>query len=300
MLFIPIRTTALEIKFDDILQSVVVVESSAANRPPSLGTGFYFEKNYIITNYHVIKDYNVFRIRAYNDFSIVNAKLVGYDRYTDLAILKTELPGTKFMPIIKQATRIGEEVFVVGHPFGYEFSVSKGVISSLDRYDSKYPFVSYMQTDATVQSGSSGSPVINRNGKVVGIIKATVNATVSTGLSLAITLPLVLDSIKKIKEQKIVERPSLIFISEQDALKHLVPETNLQLPVVQESHLHIYSNTTHNDSKTNVHSINGLTVSSVYEANSLIQSFMPGESVTIVYRQGDAFITQVVVLENLK
>lgn len=290
-------TKSLSIEFDNILQSVVVVESTTINRPASLGTGFYFEDHYIITNYHVVKDYKTFTIRTYNDFGPVDATLVGYDRYTDLAILQTKTVGPRIIPIKSQNVQLGEDVFVVGHPFGYEFTISKGVISSLDRYDSKYPFISYLQTDANVQSGSSGSPVLNQHGKVIGIVKATVNSTVSAGISLAITLPLITDSIKKIKEQKVVKRPSLIFISDKNTFKPLIPETNLQLSTNQKSHTHIYSN-----KKTGnivLHSINGTEIHSTDEANRIIQSYKPGESVKIVYRNNNSFITQTIKLENL-
>lgn len=295
--FISFSVKSSGINFDNILQSVVVVESSTVNRSTSLGTGFYFEDNYIITNYHVVKDYTTFTIRTYNDFGPINATLIGYDRYTDLAILQTKTAGPRVLPIKPQTVQLGEDVFVVGHPFGYEFTISKGVISSLDRYDSKYPFIGYIQTDANVQSGSSGSPVINQHGKIIGIVKATVNSTVSAGISLAVTLPLITDSIKKIKEQKVVERPSLIFISDKDKMKPLIPETNLQLSSVQESQTHIYS--IKHTGNIELHSINDAEVHNTDEANAIIQSYKPGESVKIVYRNGNSFITQTVKLENL-
>lgn len=293
-----ISANAISIEFDNIVQSVVVVESSTINKPASLGTGFYFEDNYIITNYHVVKDYNTFTVRTYNDFGPIKAKLIGYDRYTDLAILETDESAPRLMPITPQTVRLGEDVYVVGHPFGYEFTVSKGIVSSLDRFDSKYPFITYMQTDANVQSGSSGSPVLNQHGKVIGILKATVNSTVSAGISLAVTLPLIKDSIKKIKEQKIVERPSLIFISEKDRFKSFTPETNMQLTAGQDSQKHIYSN---KQTKTGIslYSVNGIKVSSSSKANEIIQSLMPGDKVTIVYRKGNSFVTDIVELENL-
>lgn len=286
------------VNFDNIMKSVVVVESLSENRTQSMGTGFYFDKHYIITNYHVIKGYNTFRIQTYNEFGSISATLIGYDKYTDLAILRTEEIAPKEMSLTMQRAILGEEVFVVGHPFGYKYTISKGVVSSLDRYDIKYPFINYIQTDANVQSGSSGSPVINQQGNVIGIIKSTVNSDTSVGISLALTMSLITDSIQKIKEQKVVKRPSLIFVADKSTSPN-VPERNLTFDKQnQTSQVHIYSNK-NVEINTSLHSINGIRVNSVDEANLIIQSYMPGETINITYSHNGVLVIQKVRLKSL-
>lgn len=286
------------VNFDNIMKSVVVVESLSNNQALSLGTGFYFDKHLIVTNYHVIKGYNTFKVQTYNEFGSINATLVGYDKYTDLAILSTEELAPRTISITLQRAILGEEVYVIGHPFGYKFTISKGVISSMDRYDISYPFINYIQTDANVQSGSSGSPVINHKGDIVGIIKSTVNSSSSAGISLALTMPLIFDSIQKIKEQKIVKRPSLMFVADKNTN---IPLAEKNLTLSQQnltSQVHIYSNKTV-ETSTSLHSINGIIVKSVDEANSIIQSYMPGETIDIVYRHNGVLVSHKVELKTL-
>lgn len=292
--------SASQPKLDDIIQSVVVVESLQNNQIQTIGTGFYFEPNYIITNYHVVKDHKKFAVRTYSEFGLVNATLVGYDRYTDLAILETKETAPKIIPLKAEQVTLGEDVYVIGHPFGYEFTISKGIVSSLDRYDLKYPFINYIQTDANVQSGSSGSPVLNQHGRAIGIIKATVNSNISAGISLALSLPLIVDSISKIKEQKIVERPGLIFMSDRAIPNHTAPEVNLNLKKSEPAqNAHIYSSKT-SESELVLHSINGIAVKNTNEANLLVQKYKPGDTVQLTYRKNNIYITHSVTLSNLE
>jgi serine protease Do len=138
------------------------------------GSGFIVRKDgLILTNNHVIegaKDITV----TLGDESEYNAKIVGRDPKTDLAVLKIEPKGT--LPIVKlgdsDALRVGEWVMAIGNPFGLSETVTAGIVSAKGRVIGAGPYDNFIQTDASINPGNSGGPLFNERGEAVGINSA--------------------------------------------------------------------------------------------------------------------------------
>lgn len=146
------------------------------NLPPeSVGSGLVVDKlGHVLTNYHVVRGADSVSIRD-ADHRSSPATVVGYDSLTDLALLKTAnlgLPPLSFGDSSRLA--VGQLVWAIGSPHGLDQSVTMGIISSVDRptlLDS--PFQDFLQTDASINPGSSGGPLLDTRGNVVGINTAT-------------------------------------------------------------------------------------------------------------------------------
>jgi serine protease Do len=142
-------------------------------RPTSQGSGFFIsEDGYIVTNNHVVNDGTAFTV-VMNDGTELDAKLVGKDSRTDLAVLKVEEKDKRKFTYVDFADdsqiRVGDWVVAVGNPFGLGGTVTAGIISARGRDIGSGPYDDYLQVDAAVNRGNSGGPTFNLNGQVVGI-----------------------------------------------------------------------------------------------------------------------------------
>ena len=141
----------------------------------------------IVTNYHVIKEADEINITFFDD-RVAIAKLVEYDAKTDLAVVKVDV-AYDLQPIKlgdSNKIRVGDTVLAVGAPFGLDNTVTHGIVSGRSRYISGSP-VDLIQTDASINVGNSGGPLINMNGEVIGINSAILSpngANVGIGLSI--------------------------------------------------------------------------------------------------------------------
>lgn len=138
----------------------------------SVGSGFIVDsKGYILTNYHVVEDTNKITVRLQSGEEFI-AEMVGKDEQTDLAVLKInagrELPAVKLGD--SSSAEVGDWVLAIGSPFGLDQTVTAGIISKVER---ETPFATnfqkFIQTDAAINRGNSGGPLVNMNGEVVGI-----------------------------------------------------------------------------------------------------------------------------------
>jgi len=134
------------------------------------GSGFIINnKGYIITNYHVIKDKKDIRIYL-PDKRIFSAKIIGFDPETDIALVKIKgdnLPTVEFGDSDK--LKVGQKVAAIGNPFGLESTITTGIVSAKHRTRGKTIYRDFIQTDANVNPGNSGGPLVNLDGEVVGI-----------------------------------------------------------------------------------------------------------------------------------
>src|SRR3990167_2519334 len=157
----------------------------------SLGSGFIIGADgEILTNDHVVSGADEVNV-ILSDGTKYKAKILGRDSKLDIALLKIESK-RKFTPIAfgdSDKIRIAEDVYAIGNPFGLSHSVSKGIISAKHRSLGSGPFDDYLQTDAAINFGNSGGPLIDKDGEVVGISTA-VKAN-SQGLGFAIPVNLV-------------------------------------------------------------------------------------------------------------
>ena len=139
-------------------------------RGTALGSGFIISSDgLLVTNNHVIENADEIKIEMLNG-EILEAKVLGTDKKTDVALLKveskTELPFVEFGN--SDDSRVGDWVLAIGNPLGQGFSVSAGIISARGR-DLQGPYDDYIQTDAAINRGNSGGPLFNTSGKVIGV-----------------------------------------------------------------------------------------------------------------------------------
>ena len=151
-----------EPKFDTLKPRII---------PYGMGTGFFINKIHVVTNYHVIKNFNKLSIYAFNHlFAITDVTLVGYDEEIDIAVLQiNEDVDHNFLKFSDTAPIIGEDVYALGHGMSQVWSLTKGILSYDYRPNPGTSFVHYMQTDAVINSGNSGGPLLNEDGEVIGV-----------------------------------------------------------------------------------------------------------------------------------
>ena len=140
-------------------------------RGQSLGSGFIIKKDgLILTNNHVIEKAEKIVVRL-SDEREFEAKVVGRDEKTDLALIK--ITDHQDLPVVRLGDSdqldVGEWVIAIGNPFGLEQTVTVGIVSAKGRAIGNGPFEDYIQTDASINPGNSGGPLFNINGEVVGI-----------------------------------------------------------------------------------------------------------------------------------
>ncbi|MGB6120191.1 MAG: Do family serine endopeptidase [Mesorhizobium sp.] len=140
-------------------------------RPSSQGSGFFITGDgYLVTNNHVVRDGASYSV-VLNDGTELNAKLIGTDDRTDLAVLKVDSDKTfTYVSFADDAAvRVGDWVVAVGNPFGLGGTVTAGIVSARGRDIGAGPYDDFIQIDAAVNRGNSGGPAFNLNGEVVGI-----------------------------------------------------------------------------------------------------------------------------------
>jgi serine protease Do len=143
---------------------------------PAVGSGIVLSADgFLLTNYHVIEQAGEIEVQLMDDRKFP-AKVVGRDARTDLALLKIEASGLPVLPLgDSDKLEVGELVLAIGNPFGLDHSVSIGIVSRKGRaLGSSGTFDDYIQTDASVNPGNSGGPLINMRGEVIGINTAVI------------------------------------------------------------------------------------------------------------------------------
>jgi putative serine protease PepD len=150
--------------------------------PQALGSGFVFDKaGYIITNYHVVSGAGSIEVTFSNNASH-DATLVGSDPSTDLAVLKVNTSASALTALTlgdSDAVQVGDSVVAIGNPFGLSRTVTAGIVSAIQRQieaPNRYAIDHVIQTDAPINHGNSGGPLINAKGEVIGV-----NAQIETG-----------------------------------------------------------------------------------------------------------------------
>ena len=159
----------------------------------SLGSGFIYDVNrHIITAYHVVNGLSPIYVMMY-DGRVSQANVIGFCPYSDIAVLKVDtIPSAGPLPMADSSQiHIGESVIAIGSPFSLDNrdSATLGVISQLNRFvdvENVYK-ANFIQFDAAVNPGNSGGPLLNSDGKVIGIVDARIAATEGDGISWAIS-----------------------------------------------------------------------------------------------------------------
>lgn len=174
----------------------------------SLGSGFIIsEDGYILTNAHVVEGAEEILVRL-SDRRELKAELVGADTKSDVALLKVEASG---LPTLRLGNsddlQVGAWVAAIGSPFGFDHSVTAGIVSAINRTLPSDAYVPFIQTDVAINPGNSGGPLFNLDGEVVGI-----NSQIFTrsggfmGLSFAIPITVAMDIANQLREEGHVSR----------------------------------------------------------------------------------------------
>lgn len=143
----------------------------------SLGSGFILESDgHIVTNAHVINKADTIRVQIKDDPTVYKAKVIGKDSATDIALIKInakESRTRKNFPIVtlgdSNALQVGEWVAAFGNPYGHSNTMTKGIISAIDRHIDELNLLPFLQTDASINPGNSGGPLVNTQGQVIGV-----------------------------------------------------------------------------------------------------------------------------------
>ncbi|MDH5357142.1 MAG: DegQ family serine endoprotease [Gammaproteobacteria bacterium] len=197
----------------------------------SLGSGFVLSSDgYILTNHHVIKDADEIIVR-FSDRSELEAKVLGSDERSDVALLKVEAIGLKAVKLGDSTKlKVGEWVLAIGSPFGFDYSATAGIVSALGRSLPSDSYVPFIQTDVAINPGNSGGPLFNLNGEVIGINSQIYSRTGGfMGLSFAIPMDVVMNVVAQIKSQGYVSRGWLGVVI-QDVTRELAESFGLDKP----------------------------------------------------------------------
>ncbi|KAH9724231.1 protease Do-like 1 [Citrus sinensis] len=136
------------------------------------GAGFLWDQDgHIVTNYHVICGASTVKV-SFSDQSTFYAQVVGHDQVNDLAVLHIDAPNHELRPIhvgVSADLRVGQKIYAIGHPLGWSFTCTTGVISALDREIPGRLIQGVIQIDASVNLGNSGGPLLDSSGSLIGV-----------------------------------------------------------------------------------------------------------------------------------
>lgn len=264
------------------------------NREPvqsGLGSGVIIsEDGYIVTNNHVIEGADKLEVLL-NDNSTYDAKIIGTDEATDLALIKIDARGLS--PITfgdSEAVRVGEWVLAVGNPFGFNSTVTAGIVSAKARALNKggnMGIESFIQTDAALNPGNSGGALVNLKGELIGINSAIYSNTGSyTGYSFAIPTTIVKKVVADIRQYGTVQR-AVLGCTVMDLDAKIAKEKNI---TATKSGIVVVSVNDRSTAKSLgllpddvITAINGVEVSTRAQLVEQINKFRPGDKITLTY-----------------
>jgi S1-C subfamily serine protease len=200
-----------------------VVQISAltdvGNQQQALGSGFVIDKaGHIVTNYHVVQNGREIRVSFSGRDDSVAARVVGTDPSSDIAVLAVDLPASALTPLPlgdSDSVEVGDAVVAIGNPFGLDRTVTSGIVSAIQREiiaPNGFPIDHVIQTDAAINHGNSGGPLLDENGEVIGVnsqIETGGYAEGNVGVGFAVPINTVKDVASQLIETGKVERAFL-------------------------------------------------------------------------------------------
>jgi S1-C subfamily serine protease len=182
------------------------------------GSGFVVDRDgTIVTNAHVVGDSDEVQVRFQEDGDLIDAKVVGSDPSTDVAVLRIDPEDARLQPLPlgdSSATQVGDPVVAIGNPFGYTRSVTTGIVSAKARQitaPNGFAITNVIQTDASINPGNSGGPLLDADGRVIGINSqiATGGSSGSVGIGFAVPIDTIKKLLPRLKEGDEIKRAFL-------------------------------------------------------------------------------------------
>ncbi len=256
----------------------------------NIGTGFILnEEGFIATNYHVVQAGEDIKVILYTGEE-VSAKLINFDAANDLAVIQmdqtAQVPGVVELGD-SENLQVGESVIAIGNPVSKEFAgtVTSGIVSATDRKvqvdGQEY---SYIQTDAAINGGNSGGPLINANGQVIGINSAKISSDSVEGIGFAIPINVLQNDLDVLSKAQLI-----IGIAGREVNENMSNQTEMPVGVlvveVQADSPAYLSALTVGDVITE---FDGQEVTSIQEINTIKNTKEAGDTVTLkVFRDGE-------------
>ncbi|MBQ3468523.1 MAG: trypsin-like peptidase domain-containing protein [Bacilli bacterium] len=217
-----VEKSSLAPSIKKIKNAVVAIEGYKSTQKGSTGTGFVYKVDdkygYILTNQHVIANVDSIHLILTND-KVIEGKALGGDEYLDLAVIQVDKKDVLAIADLgtSEKSEIGDQVFTVGSPLGEEYrgSVTSGILSGKDRMVSVNVsnstnsdwVMKVLQTDAAVNPGNSGGPLVNINGQVIGVISMKLSDEDIEGMGFAIPMETALAHLDALEKNKTIEWP---------------------------------------------------------------------------------------------
>jgi Do/DeqQ family serine protease len=279
------------------------------NQQPSMGAGsgvILTDDGYIVTNNHVVDNATKVEVTL-NDKRSFEAKVIGTDPSTDLALLKVEEKGLPFIQYgNSDEVRVGEWVLAVGNPFNLTSTVTAGIVSAKARNihilpDQQFPIESFIQTDAAVNPGNSGGALVNTSGRLIGINTAIASNTGAySGYSFAVPVSIVRKVVDDLLEYGHVQR-AFIGVSIRDVDSELAKEKYLStmkgvyVNGISEGGAAQDAGIKEGDVITHVGAV---AVSSTPELQEQVSRHRPGDKISVTVLRGDSRKNISVTLKN--
>lgn len=282
----------------------------------STGSGVIISQDgYILTNNHVVSNtssssnsfyYSIgeatsVKVYLYNDETAYDAKIIGTDEQTDLAVLKVEKDGLTAATLGDSSSlKVGEFAMAVGNPIGLQSTVTSGIISALDR-TIKADGTTYhvIQTDAAINSGNSGGALVNSKGEVIGINTLKISYTGVEGIGFAIPINSTKDIYSQLIQYNKVKRP-YIGIEAQTITEALAKKYNLVIGAYVKK-VEDFSPAQKADLQVGdvITSINGGEIKSSDDVSDVVSSHNIGDTLNLkIYRNGNYLDINVTLEEN--
>jgi serine protease Do len=262
---------------------------SKENSPRSLGSGILISRDgEILTNFHVVRSADTIRVKL-ADQTEYDARLIGKDDRTDLALIKIRKSGGN-LPFARLGSssqlEVGDWVMAIGNPFGLEHTVTAGIVSAKGRVIGAGPYDNFIQTDASINPGNSGGPLINALGEVVGVNSAIFS---QSGGNIGIGFAIPIDLAKKVADQlrkngRVIR--GWLGIRAQDVTPQTAPSMGLtraagEMAVVTEVAENSPAAEAGIKAGDLIVDLNGKPVPKSHELPSLIADTPPGQKVTL-------------------
>jgi serine protease Do len=272
----------------------------------SLGTGIIISSSgYIVTNHHVIKDSIAITITLENGDQYF-AVMVGGDEQSDLAVLKIDASGLTPAEFgDSQLVEVGDTVVAIGNPVNQSLTMTNGIISAINRNISYNGYtMTLLQTNAAINEGNSGGPLINMYGQVIGITNMKMVSHYSTIEGIGFAIP---TNVAKAIVDELLKNG---YVAGRPALGIIQSDITISAAIYYGLPKGVYVSAVHTDSDAYnkgiqrgdiICAVNDLTVKSSSELTEIINSFTAGDTVSLkIYRHGNYFTVDVVLEDKAK